>query len=66
LSIEDGGSLSSTSRRFLSEQAIPHLLLTLPLDLFALPHLLLTLSLDLFTLPLDLFTLPLDRARDCA
>jgi hypothetical protein len=52
LSIEDGGSLSSTSRRFLSEQAIPHLLLTL--------------SLDLFTLPLDLFTLPLDRARDCA
>ncbi|MGO4168235.1 hypothetical protein [Novosphingobium sp. YAF33] len=52
MSIEDGGSPSSISRRFLSEQATPHLL-------FTLSHLLLTLSLDLFTLPLD-------RARDCA
>jgi hypothetical protein len=52
LSIEDGGSPSSISRRFLSEQATPHLH-------FTLPHLLLTQSLDLLTLPLD-------RARDCA
>jgi len=51
LSIEDGCSPSSISRRFLSKQATPHLLLTLP---------------HLLTLSLDLFTLPLDRARDWA
>ncbi|WP_166675205.1 hypothetical protein [Novosphingobium sp. PhB55] len=39
MSIEDGGSPSSISRRFLSERATPHLHFTLPLDLF-------TLSLD--------------------